>query len=236
MTDQAAAPLRPTCASCAAPLTAGWDFCGHCGEPVSAEPFTVVPFPTAPFGGRQSAPQLSLPLSDGVEDAPRNAPVEPVMSRVRKRKQPWLIAVTAVVACALLALGVVIHLGTRTRLTHTRDELASTSATLTSTKSTLQKTNHELSTTAEALTTRTSERDRLQARLDETNTKLAGVQQTLTDAQNRVNLQAGQIDALKSCLAGVTNALEYVSYGDYGSAVASLEAVEVSCDTAANAF
>jgi len=69
-------------------------------------------------------------------------------------------------------------------------------------------------------------------RLQSAQKELAGVRGSLNEANTKVNLQASQIETLKSCLNGVSAALHYAAYSDYDAAIAALEAVEVSCDKA----
>jgi hypothetical protein len=63
-------------------------------------------------------------------------------------------------------------------------------------------------------------------------TTLKGLQTSLNDVQTQVSLQAGQIDVLKTCLDGVSNALSYAAYGQYSAAINSLNAVNSECETA----
>ena len=59
---------------------------------------------------------------------------------------------------------------------------------------------------------------------------------TLSEAQETVQLQAGQIEPLKICLDGVAEALDYVIYGLYGAAINALTRVKGACNEAFTLF
>ena len=62
--------------------------------------------------------------------------------------------------------------------------------------------------------------------------ELLAAQNALTQAQAHVATQGSSITALQSCLAGVEQALNALSVGDQGSALAALEVSTASCQTA----
>jgi septal ring factor EnvC (AmiA/AmiB activator) len=66
-------------------------------------------------------------------------------------------------------------------------------------------------------------------------TQLHEVQAALAEAQTRVSTQGSDITALQSCLGGVEQALNALSVGDQGSALAALVAVSTSCQNAVTA-
>jgi septal ring factor EnvC (AmiA/AmiB activator) len=63
-------------------------------------------------------------------------------------------------------------------------------------------------------------------------TQLHEVQAALTNAQANVSTQGSDITALQSCLGGVEQALNALSVGDQGSALAALGTVSTSCQSA----
>jgi len=133
-----------------------------------------------------------------------------------------LIAI--VVAGLFAALGVM-DLGTRHKLQSTRTTLAGSRRNLASTKGQLANTQADLAQM-------TSERNNLRSQLDAKNTELAGVRGSLTDAQQRVTLQAGQIGDLKACLSGVAQSASDLAGGDINGAVGALDAVTPICQRA----
>ncbi|HEY3844998.1 MAG TPA: hypothetical protein VGL48_17260 [Acidimicrobiales bacterium] len=62
--------------------------------------------------------------------------------------------------------------------------------------------------------------------------ELLAAQTALSQAQAHVAAQGSSITALQSCLAGVEQALNALSVGDHGSALAALEVSTASCQTA----
>jgi hypothetical protein len=262
MTNETNRDLRPSCPSCGKDVDPEWRFCGACaaelggatahddeptpgadalqrGSQLPDATAEVLPLPIAPIAAVASEeaarPRPPAPEQETVADA---AP-----GRTRPKKRTWELVAAGLVVAGLLATGLIVHLGTRSALADNRARLASTTrdfdatkAKLSSTINDLNGTRSRLTTTQTDLSTRTRQRDKFHAELDAANVELAGVNSTLDDAQNRVNLQANQIEALKSCLLGVSDALGYAAYEEYASAVAALEAVSVSCDTANKAF
>jgi hypothetical protein len=73
---------------------------------------------------------------------------------------------------------------------------------------------------------------RVQKALSTAQAQFRGVRTSLSDANGRINVQSGQIETLKSCLNGVSIALNDVAYNDYSGAVSALDAVRVSCRAA----
>lgn len=133
--------------------------------------------------------------------------------------------VAALTGIGLLTAGALGYVDTRRDLTQTR-------STLTSTRQQLTDVTTKLSASEASLAkARTDLRSQI-AKLQASQRELAGVRGTLGEAESRIDLQAGQIETLKSCLTGVSSALYYAGQYDGSAAVAALEAVEVSCDKA----
>jgi hypothetical protein len=65
--------------------------------------------------------------------------------------------------------------------------------------------------------------------LSQDSSQLLGAQTTLSAAQAHVNQQASLITSLQGCLVGVEQALNELSVGNQGRAIAALNAVSASC-------
>lgn len=204
------------CPSCGSEVSEAWRFCRSCGTPLreqlegapSAESTQPLPAPAA--GG------------DAVLAAPEVAPSP------RKRRR-WL-KITSIVAAVLVlvaaaSVGAWVHLEAREELRATRDQLRRTEGELVS-------TTEDLRTTRSQLEVARDENRRLERQLRELRVELRGVRGTLSEAQARLELQAGQIEDLKDCLNGVSLALDNVLYGDYWAAANALTAVQSSCEAA----
>ncbi|HXF72474.1 MAG TPA: hypothetical protein VNO79_07695, partial [Actinomycetota bacterium] len=145
------------------------------------------------------------------------------------RRRRWL-RVTALVITVLALLGGAsagawVHLETRDELEATRAELRRTRVELSATEEDLEVTRFKLE--------REEERSReLERNVRRLRTELRGVRGTLSEAQERLELQAGQIEDLKDCLNGVSLAFDSVLYGDYRGAANALIAVESACQSA----
>lgn len=138
-------------------------------------------------------------------------------------------AIGIVMACLVAAAitGWVQYNHTQDRLRETRHQLSDTQASLDFTKDQLSATRGELTTTRGTLKTTQDE-------LGSTKEELAKSLGSLNNAQDRLDLQAGQIDTLQTCLHGVSEALTDVAYGAYDAAVSALSAVEGSCREASS--
>lgn len=157
-----------------------------------------------------------------------SVPTEAAEVRPRKR---WRWVRAAAIAVGVLALlsgasgGTWIYLETREELESTREELRRTSDELAATAKDLEITRLNLK--------REEEQNRtLERQVRELRTELRGVRGTLSEAQERLELQAGQIADLKDCLNGVSLALDDVLNGDYWAAASALSAVQSSCEAA----
>lgn len=98
---------------------------------------------------------------------------------------------------------------------------------------------HALTSSKAALAKTIGQRDALDKGLDYANLKItdlraeiAGIQTSLGRARSRVELQAGQIDTLKTCLNGVSRALGYVIYENIPAAIGELDGVRFICQKA----
>lgn len=141
----------------------------------------------------------------------------------------WLVWVGAVVVLlALVGAASYFYL----ELQDTEERLSATEANLEDTATTLGATEEELSTTEESLEERTLERDRLDTRVRDLKNDIQGVRGSLDLAQTDLELQAGQISSLKTCLNGVSIAFEHVLVENYPAAAAALESVEAPCNEA----
>ncbi|GIU97438.1 MAG: hypothetical protein KatS3mg013_1241 [Actinomycetota bacterium] len=114
----------------------------------------------------------------------------------------------------------------------TREELRATQGELRRTKDDLAATSEDLRIARAQLEVAREENRRLERELRELRVELRGVRGTLSEAQARLELQAGQIEDLKECLNGVSLALDNVLYGDYWAAANALTAVQTSCEAA----
>jgi peptidoglycan hydrolase CwlO-like protein len=229
----AADSIRNACSKCGAFTDGTWDFCGDCGQPLSATSDAVE------GDGRtdQGDPHLAVP----VPAPPIAAWVETTSTKANssgRRSRAKTIALTVAI---LLIVGLAGSLGylqqrtsdqlrkTDSQLSATSQQLANRSAELESTTDELQASNSELTRTASAL--QSARQD-----LKQTRKQLSGIQGTLDTTRHQLDLQANQIETLKSCLNGVSSALSYAAYSDYGAALAALDAVQVSCDKANDLF
>lgn len=212
---------------------------GTAGSGTVLEPWAPTPpAPTPPALAPPVAPALPSGTDEGAGPHDGGPAAPPRFAALRAAyNRRWVRRSVAVVTLlAVLSPLVADDLGTRSRLDATRRRLHATDVRLTRTRADLDGTRRELASVRTELGTRTRERDDLRARLDATSAELAGVRGSLSEAQSRLNLQAGQIATLKSCLSGVAQALVYVADGYYGLAASALEAVRVACQEASALF
>ena len=167
---------------------------------------------------------------------PTPTPTPVSTSRVRRWAKPAALSLAVIL---LVSGALFIHLGTRDDLSRTKKELASTQTDLSETKASLADSEDKVADLTKDLAAKQSELTAKLAELESArgtiaakDQELAGVRGSLSNVERRVELQAGQIETLKSCLNGVTLALIHAANFDYRSAVAALEAVEVSCQRA----
>jgi uncharacterized membrane-anchored protein YhcB (DUF1043 family) len=237
--------MATSCPGCGEATGAEWGFCRSCGHGLqvssTANTLTSEMPETLVFSAPDTAPAGSDTI--GASEAETD----------RQGWQPWKIVAVVTMGLAIgvgLATGGFLWRTTHVSLVaselvvaQTQDELnarttalevveqelADTSAELAETARTLTATQRDLESEKQRAITAEEERDTLAGALDATQTELQGVRGTLDDTRSRVELQAGQIRTLRSCLNGVLLALNYIAYDDWYSAVAALEAVDSSC-------
>jgi len=188
---------------------------------------------------------LAMPEDDVVLDAtpaaidsidaaadPAEAPTKEAAPE-RNRRRVALVATGVVAILALLAVTTLHIVGTHDRLNRTRDTLAATESDLSDTRDELDVTSEKLTSTEDELSTRTTERNKARADLADAEAELGATTSALNDARGKVDLQASQIEDLRTCLVGVMDALLYVADGFYMAAVDALDAVQFECDRAA---
>lgn len=212
------------CPSCGNQVSAGWRFCRSCGARLDEAPGATgeAGADVVPGVGEPTAP-IPVPAIGAEELA---ASVEAPAPRRRRR---WLrVTVLVVGLLALLgggSAGTWVYLETREDLEATRDELRRTRDDLAATEEDLDVTRFKLE--------RAEEQNReLERNVRRLRTELLGVRGTLSEAQERLELQAGQIEDLRDCLNGVSLAFDSVLYGDYRGAANALIAVESACQAA----
>lgn len=211
------------CPSCGNEVADGWRFCRSCGARLDAAPESGS---AATEGGPGSEePTAPIPWVDTAGAA------TPVEGPRRRRRWPRVAAlVVGILALAGgIAEGAWVYAQTREDLEQTRAELQRTTDKLTATEQDLELTRLKLE----------DERERsssLQREVQRLRTELRGVRGTLSEAEQRLELQAGQIEDLKDCLNGVSMALDSVLYGDYRGAANALVAVESDCQAAFSLF
>lgn len=164
-------------------------------------------------------------------------PVVAVSQARRPSRSTWVLTSLAGALVVALAAGAgFVYQQMRTDLEDTRTQLASTRDQLQGTRSSLAETEQSLADSRTELAAANGQLDSTQARLRTARRQLSGLQGSLSSAQDRLDLQANQIETLKTCLDGVTSAMSYAAYDDYGAAIAALDAVEVSCNRAFELF
>lgn len=219
------------CTRCGSATQPQWIHCGNCGHVLEGH---VRP-PEGP--GTLSILEQPIPVVShtggaveaGLDDATRYGD-----GRREHRRTARIAALVAMLTVLLALAGLAGYWqyrtsseldATRVTLAQTRTDLGSTRQQLAESESQLGATRDELRITADELS---SAQDELAVKID----RLAGLRGTLDNANNRLDLQANQIETLKSCLNGVGEALGHIVYSDYYSAAAALSAVEVSCERA----
>lgn len=191
------------CANCGAQLLPAWSFCGVCSAAIGPPAG-----PTAP------------PLPEAHPSETRGG-------------LPWVVwTLAAVLLVSCVGGGAYLYQQVRQDRDSARDQLSSTREELLATNTELDSTRTSLTGTTEQLVSVKATLATKEADLRASQRQLRGVQGTLDDAESRLDLQSNQIATLKSCLNGVTDAMNYAAYNDYGAAIAALDAVQVSCERA----
>ena len=211
------------CPSCGRPLESGWTFCGRCGGALAV----AVPDGAA---GRvveethaPSAADMTGEMAGDLDgdDAGATSSRGPL----RRAVLPLVAAALAVGIAVVAAVGWAKFQSTSEELSVTRSTLRVASAELVETSDALDDTRRILTSTEDDLEISEGDLERVRSELRRT-------EGSLSSAQSRMDLQANQIATLRTCLDGVSNALSYAAYSQYGQAVAELNAVEVACDKA----
>jgi hypothetical protein len=235
MTTETSAPSTIVCPTCGTPTNSGEKFCGACGTLVATR------------SAATTAETLAATAPVATLATPRAAAVDGsrfIGSQDKTRRRRLQILVATAVAIALAAgLLVANDVGAHGQLSATRRHLAATAATLKSTKGQLTLTHGRLASTRGELTRTKSrlgsanaDRAQLTTQLASTQQELAGVRGNLSDTQNQLNLQAGQLEIVKTCLSGFATALDADLNGDYSSGLAALQSVESACREASKLF
>jgi hypothetical protein len=237
------------CPACGVEAQPDWVFCDSCGASLRSQPAPVgepaataldpsaevtqpmaevlpLPMPEQPAEERPAfAP---APSDSFIQDPPAYVPVTHTQpgpapaARDRGRLRLVATAAAVVLVVAALVVGVLNGLGTRDRLSSTRKDLASTTKELTSTKHTLAGTQRDL-------TARTTALNLARGELADANQQLTGVRQTLADSKAQVNLQAGQISQLRTCINGIASGLQLAATGQFDAGLAAINAVQSAC-------
>lgn len=229
------------CVHCDAEADASWAFCGTCGKPLDAQIMSdATPLPeTREAAGLSimdpaAPPTSTAPAATNVLSPP-NAGKKPPPHR-RSPLKITLYSLALVLLLALIASAGYVYQQTVNDLENTRAELATTQDQLETTSATLSDTEQSLADSQQDLSNLAGVLQKTKSRLQSANQELSGLRGSLDSAEDRLDLQANQIETLKTCLDGVTNAMAYAAYDNYGAAIASLDAVEVSCNRAYELF
>jgi len=220
------------CVQCGAQADAAWEFCGTCGHRMANRP-EPVPFPTQP---EPQEPTTTVTLVESVPSASTGTLVTLTTDDAIAPPRPHARRVLFVLLLIVLLVGTAaasyMYKITADDLDSTRTELASTQHSLETTKANLATTQQSLDDAEADLVVTTGDLRDTEKKLRAARQELKGLHGSLENAQDRLDLQANQIETLKTCLNGVSSALSYVAYNDYTAAIAALNAVEVSCNRA----
>lgn len=236
------------CTQCGASAEPTWDYCGACGGALDhPTPVTAPDLSEARTQLTEPIPVITdLEPHKGISDLSfydTQAPTSPgsgvtAPKDQARRASHW--SRPQIIVIALLAVALLILAGgagywqkrTSDDLEATRQALSQTETDLASTSKSLAQTTRRLNSKQMQLDAKTSELADVQTQLGQAQRQLSGVQGSLNKAQDRLDLQANQIETLKSCLNGVSSSLSYAAQNDYTSALAALDAVQVSCQRA----
>jgi hypothetical protein len=222
-----------SCPSCGAEVERSWKHCRTCGASLRSDEEATGTESRSVIALASNADLTAEAVGPPPETEGSEAAVpEPPPSRERK----VFVVGAVVVAVALLSTGVWYHLDVRTGLTRS---LATTRSRLTSTSARLARSDADLATTRADLVKRTAERDaarssaaQLQKVKQALQNRIKGLRGSLQNSRQQVELQAGQIEVLKTCLGGVSVALTDVLQEDYLGAADALTAVQDQCNSA----
>lgn len=215
------------CPTCGSEVAERWRFCRSCGAPLAED--------AAPQTGTAVTAVLESATSSDVDTRPGAAVLDVSHDKdlPGEPRRRWL-RITAVVVGILLLVGGVtaggwMYFDTRRELRVTAEALERTQRELTAAAEALEDTRSQLATVRD-------EKEALRREYQDLRLELRGVRGSLSEAQHRLELQAGQIADLKACLNGVSLALDNVLSGDYWAAASALTAVESSCQVAFSLF
>lgn len=213
------------CSQCSAELPSGASFCGVCGGAASSRELLPEPISTE---GHDALPPL---LGETLTEPLRPEPPRATAHRWRGLRRGVLVLTALALAAGLTVLGVN-DLQTHHRLHHTQLDLAATQSSLWLVRNDLSDVRSKLINSQTQLGVTLTSLRASEKKLAADEQELQGLRNSLSDAKGRVTVQSGQIETLKSCLNGVSIALVDAANLDYASALAALDAVQVSCDAA----
>lgn len=223
-----------SCPECRVHVDPEWRFCHACGSSLAERTAEMITPIAAAGGVTQPAPREEWTAERSTPATRPGTMSESPEPTLRRSRWPSRLSLLFGLVVGLLILALVAILATNDAGTHR--SLTQTRTDLTSTRHQLSSSRSNLSTTEKQLAAITKQRDSLSLQLLAQTTTVTGLQNSLSNAQQQVDLQAGQISILKTCLQGVSNALSDVSIGDYLSAVSALDSVQVSCQSASALF
>jgi hypothetical protein len=145
---------------------------------------------------------------DAIRDAAGPTPADRSGTRLRVA----IVVVGSLVAACLVVLLGVNDLGTHNQLNKERSTLAASNALLSSDRSQLKQSQSQLATARSQYTK---------------------LQTTLSSVQSAVGTQTSATGLLKTCLGGVSQALEDVLDGQLGPGIQAIQAVQASCQQSA---
>jgi hypothetical protein len=214
------------CASCGREVREGSRFCEGCGVDLNSHDLPMAAGSEEPS---PVAPVTLLPAAERTLDADHEQVQATEVESWNDRRRRWVWpTIFALALASALGAGVFLYV----TLEQTRDDLTARQVDLNQTSAVLDDTESELADTESALAATTDERDQLEGRVRSLKTSLRGVRGTLDKAQANLELQAGQISTLKTCLNGVSIAFDRVLRFDYRGAAAALQSVETPCNEA----
>jgi hypothetical protein len=234
MSAESSTNSTAVCPSCAAPGRSGEKFCATCGTMMPTDSIaSPAGIPAPPPAATFAAPHTATVTERQLAPSPS----------VTRRRPLWLFGLAAAAIVIVIGLLAANDAGAHGQLAATRRRLADTEATLSSTnlklnstRTQLASTRGELSKNKSSLAAANSAKAQLQTQLSSTQAQLVGVRGNLSDTQNQLNLQAGQLAIVKTCLSGFATALNADLNGDYSSGLAALQSVQTACQEASGLF
>jgi cell division protein FtsL len=216
------------CPHCGRDIQASWTYCLHCGNAIPSESRAIELSDTQPMAVPEPR---DVPPPPMLVSASEDRAIEYAEAAAPHRSRARVIGVVAL-AAVVLASATAGFLFLSGELRETREQLAAQTSELNTTKGQLKETAANLADTRSTLAQTMQERDGLKKQVNKLTVDLKGVKGTLQEAQNTVELQTGQIATLKTCLGGVSEAMNDIVYGYYNAAVNALTRVESECNEA----